>query len=435
MQVQTYPFKHVHQYFLDSACEVEEIDYCTALTLQLYGDRAKIGAIMDRPWAPGPEDHVTTLNGRVISLPPWSYRVQKCNELVALADRILAKLPPPIAGSLLYHAVEELPRRVRRLAEDLACWAMEDETRGGSMLPFRHRWREKNGVPFKRITRKLHSPAWIRRYVKRNDSAHGLRLHVRHTLARLAIVPIGFVVDNGGHELFEETMEQHARARRDGVDLGEETESRLQRENDELVRAFTADDQGNRLKGKALKRLKRKRRKVVRRSAMVAAAMLGASVVSAFARGEPVILDGREVSLLVHRRGRLDQRGHGALRVGVISKDRKALAELCVYLDNTPTLDQLVGFAAYANSGNEREIIEAGNITRVYPGAEDVPLIAERLMRARDEMHQRAFSILDPHHLDFTRARNRAYYGETWRLWCETLATFAGGQALAKVMR
>lgn len=75
----------------------------------------------------------------------------------------------------------------------------------------------------------------------------------------------------------------------------------------------------------------------------------------------------------LHRR--TDNPGHGApFSVHLLTKEDVHIAQLCVYLDNTPVLDQLLAMTLFVESGQEKILLEKANWFGISDDVEDVLL-------------------------------------------------------------
>jgi hypothetical protein len=129
---------------------------------------------------------------------------------------------------------------------------------------------------------------------------------------------------------------------------------------------------------------------------------------------------------MLRKRGRLAARGHGCLSVAVADRNGTTLADLCTYIDGTPTLDQLCGFALWMRAGEERAVMETANITKLADGAAEHPLIAHhyavrRAARAEtpDPVGRAIRSYLTH---DQKMARAATYWDRTREHWIAALS-------------
>lgn len=397
--VRAAPLRPEIEYFLDSAQEVAELDACSAMTLRLYGTDAVIAPIISG------------------DLRHYKKRRPQCLRLAEVADEILADLPVRRRAGLVGLGLKFMATEIVSLAEVLSAWAIDDEVDGGAMKPFRLRVRSKNGVPFKRTSRRLMSPKFIRRSAKSNiDSAVHLRALTAVLVARARALPPGVEWRDPG--ISAEWQRQVAAA----------------------ARRYYGDPP----------LLKHSDRKVILRSLKTATAVLGEESVRAFVRGEEIRLIGRDTILAIRKRRLLSDRGDGCLSVGMMDRNGASLANLCTFIENTPTLDQLTGFALLMRAGEERDILDKANLISTTAAGDDHPLIQQR-RRARQENMAAAMANLqgiDPEmayrivvvmgarprrrfirQLSYEdwRARNDAYWRATQGLWTEALVCIVIG--------
>ena len=405
MEPRTTQFADRTQYFFDGAQEASELDTGSALTLELYGDEEKITALID---ADGP-----LVSGIIKG--HFKNRREKCRQLAAMADDILPHLPEMRRAGIASAGLKYVSHEVYDLAETMSWWTIEDEIDGGCMEPCRRRPRCRNGVTNKLTARRLLSPKFIRRYVKVNAPEHAKHLVDLHNIVlRRAI----------------QTQPCH---------------------DPELIRLYRAQlaavaPRHDRMMAEAFPRLSRPtpkdQRKVIRRSFDVAVSLLGETTVRSFLRGETIKLLGNETMLMLRKRGRLDARGHGCLSVVIADREGTTLADLCTYIEDTPTLDQLCGFALWMNAGEERKIMETANITKLADGGRDHPVIQHhyeqrRLQQAQlmeDDDEHAVYDLITgrvKHRFALTheQKRDRAsqYWDKTKGEWLEAMMVFVIG--------
>jgi hypothetical protein len=251
----------------------------------------------------------------------------------------------------------------------MSYWTIEDEIDGGCMEPYWNHPRSRSGVTNKSTERRLLSPKFIRRYVKLNAAEHA-----SHLMALNQIV----------------------------IRRAQETTPAKDPELMALYRAQlnAARPRHDRMIAAAFPHLHKPmevphdQRKVIKRSMAIATSLLGADTVKSFLRGEQIRLMGTDTMLVLRKRGSLLARGHGALSIAIADREGTTLADLCTYIENTPTLDQLCGFALWMNAGDERKIMETANITKLAEGAKDHPIIAHHYEQRRTEMA----AIPEPQH-------------------------------------
>jgi hypothetical protein len=116
----------------------------------------------------------------------------------------------------------------------------------------------------------------------------------------------------------------------------------------------------------------------------------------------------------------------------VLDKERTKLADLCFFIENTPAIDQLTGIALAVRAGEERDILDTANLTKVAPAGVGHELLGSRSRLVEDlPIHRvpRAAlinGVIRPTNhipIDVRRARNTAYWAETKDIWINTLGT------------
>lgn len=322
-QLRATPLAPVVEYFLDSAVEATELDGCSAMTLRLYGEDRELLPIVDQRFG------------------GYKERLRHNMQLVDKADVILAWLPLQRRAGLIHLGMRWVAYEIEQFAETFANWAMSDEIEGGCLLNFRVRQRQKNGITFKRTLRRLYSPRFIRRYVHQH-------LQEADHMKGLADVVIRRAAGLGCPAL----------------------------EDPEIRMAYRAQAQPRaQLKIEENLRRRRSERKMILRSWRQAMAICGRDTVAAFVRGEEVRLIGAESILAVRKRSDLGGTGLGCLSIALLSREGVCLADLCTFIEKTPTLDQLSGFALWMKAGEDRSVLQSANIIRVEDGQQDHPIM------------------------------------------------------------
>lgn len=355
MQPRATQFRDRVQYFFDCAQEGWELDAGSALTLELYGDEQAISQIIDAPGAMEPI--------------PSHYRNRQhtCLRLAAMADDILPHLPEERRAGITQAGLRYVAHAIADLAETMSCWTIEDEIDGGCMEPFRDRPRSRNGITNKKTVRRLMAPKFIRRYVKNNAPEHADHLvNLHRVVARRA----QHIIPKHDPELMRLYRAQIAAAA--------PRYDRMMQEAFPHLRKLSAPSRDN--------------RKIIKRSLNIATSLLGEDTVRSFLRGEQIRLIGTDTMLLLRKRGSLAARGHGCLSIAIADREGTTLADLCTYIENTPTLDQLCGFALWMNAGEERKIMETANITKLADGSREHPIIAHHY----EYRHQQMIADLGP---------------------------------------
>lgn len=400
------------EYFLDCARQAGEMDACTEMAVRLYGDDAVFVPLIGRP---------------VRRMPTWRQRAALILELGDMADRIIEPLPPARRAGLAQVGLRSVVDEMLMLAETFSNWAINDEVEGGNLLNFRDRPRARKGVTFKNTDRRLRSPRFIRRYVKQHaDEADHLQalsaMCVRRARAWGAVRDGSMIEDLQFQLRHKQQLNIFADRKREKAD-----------------------------------------RRVILRSLKQATAIVGPEPVRAFLRGEEVRLVGREAILAVRKRAGLADRGVGCLSVGLLSRDGTTLADLCTYVEDTPTLDQLSAFALWMISGEERAVLETANVTSISEVGRGHPLvrvakepplragataqqIAAYLLQLGDITEAQANRIAEvmtsdrkPHVRQLTheqqRARNEAYWEETKGHWIEAMVVLVIGYKNLKLFK
>lgn len=379
------------QYFFDCAQEAWDIDYGSAMALELYGDEAAIERVIETPGPFDPSSH-------------YRNRRATCLRLVAMADDIIARLPLERRAGLAHNSLHYVVHGIRELSETMSYWTVEDEIDGGCMEPFRDRPRSVAGVTNKRTARRLLSPKFIRRYVKKHAMTEADHLR---DLSAVAIRRAAQTSPKNDPVLTEIRRAQIAAAQ--------------PRYDRMMAQAFPN------ILNRNARSVPRDQRKIIKRSLNVATSLLGIDTVKAFLRGDEIRLIGSEGVLILRKRGGLASRGHGCLSVALASIDGTTLADLCTYIDATPTLDQLCGFALWMRAGEDRSIMETANITKLTDGAMEHPLVAHHYATRRlatDDPRATAHDLITGRvvrtfHLscDQKMERARAYWERTKGHW------------------
>lgn len=361
---------HDLQYCLDSASQCCGITAAAEIAIRLYGEADRL----DRIWNEGKD----VGGGR-----KWrSSLLERELAVERYGAEIIGQLPGPRRTALVERGLLSLTHDVISKTEWLADTHYEDMTKGGALRAWLRVPRvRRDMLPTPKVARRLRSRAAIKRYVL----AEGDELPKQRKLFKIlcAIPPGGPATDEDRDAIFRDLgdqMEGHARAARQAAETAAWFETL-----DVSDQSRLADHVIVRLKPGIREKIRNERkqqRRAVKRASMLAAAVLGASTVSAFARGEQVMLTGPEVSLSAKLTGSIAESGHGALSIGVHEPDGTKLAGVCVYQE-APALDQLVSLAMHINSGNLEDILSVGNLYAIEPAADAHPLIAAHRRGAR----------------------------------------------------
>mgnify|MGYP000252198734 CR=1 FL=1 len=380
------------QYFIDGACEEHELLGCHHVALTLYGDRARLAEIVAGTVARiEPEDVIARAAVVDAGRTPRNWRAGRLSIALALAEEAASLIRRcPFADQVGFAALGygHLRLVVRDHAEFFASWRFEDATTGGAAKPFLKHWRlDRQMRPTPAVRRHLASPKAIRRYVKHNQEWR----HVRALYETIADLPLPCDVSAG--ERLIEALKQRANEQR----------SRMYAD---LVRRAPRSDP------KIVRKIQAASRKVTKRAAVMAAALLGASTVSAFARGEPVIIPAKDIAFRVVAAGSMDHLGHGALHVDLQTLEGQRLSGLCVYFDKTPALDQLSAIALHAAAGEEATVIRAGNLYAVEAAAAEHPALAGRATPIAAQVPE---IMSDRARIEMAKAEHLALHGAIYR--------------------
>lgn len=345
-------------YFLDAAVEHGELDGLTHATLNLLGDRKTVMDIVDNDHPPKVRDGSCApylrIRGRGLAV-----RQGICYSLNSYARAIVAGLDRPYQRAFVAQSLIEEKLRSRELAEILASWNYEDSTVGGALESYRKgkdvRLRA-DGSPTPKVHRRLCSPSAIRRYVMA-DPAQSLRHHA-NLAAGISTLP--WPDHPAEAKLLESLFETQEEARKIRRDLAmREFISKLDRD-------------------KPSRRVRRESRKRLVRSAMMSDRLLGREPTRAFLRGEAVTVPATSDMVFQIKSERIGGLGAGAVKVSLAASKGDRLANLCLYFDQTPPLDQLVAIALHAEAGNADELVRTGNLYGVTEAGASHPALKER---------------------------------------------------------
>ncbi len=340
------------QHVLDNMIENDHLDDGTYAVIKLYAPHRQVMDLVDET----PQRRATYVTPLGLAL-------------MAIADDILQRLPHEIAGGYAFASAKWLQERCDRISEVICNWAHEDETTGGAMKAFRDRPRLlMSGHPSPRTARRLHAPGFIDRQVKRTPEVAELRQIANIILDRVARIPVAYRIDTM-HDQMVAFAEQREDARRAALAAFGAAEI-----------AAPTGRSSSPLRTAAARKRQRRERQIIKRATKTATQFLEPADVSAFARGEAVRLAGREVDLMVSAGGRLGREGHSGVEVTCVEHTSgERLADLCVYIKDTPALDQLTGFALLMGAGDEKEILRTANVIRVHAAGKEHPLLKERI--------------------------------------------------------
>ena len=396
---------HETEYWLDQAVEFGDMDAGTRMLLIIFGDRKRIESILEGREAWTFPDALYNRVETHARFERFKMRRLRLNEqLIAHAEELLAQLEPIYRIGSHLTAMNGLLTSLRSTASYYAESAMVDSLEGGNQAAFnpnKYNWREqqtRDMAPTKRVSRRLHAPAFVKRYVEAQEES----LHMRklwHTLMRRGIPPYRTEEAQAAQAIFDDAYELHR--------------TRVTAAQDRALASFIGE-----LRAPEPHRIQKQKRKSAKRAALFAAGLLGASTISAFASGKPVHIEGQSMVFEVRKRASIHRIGHAALDIAVLDKSRTKLADLCFYIQGSPTIDQLSGIALSVQAGEEREVLATANITRVTPAGVCHELLGERTKPAIYALTGRA----EPDTL--RRMRNDRYWAETRSVWIDTLGVY-----------
>lgn len=408
------------QYCLDCASQCCGITEAAEIAIRLYGEASRL----DEIW-----------NGEPQTKRWASDRINRELEVERYGAEIIAQLPGPRRMALMERGILSLVHDVITKTEWLSDCHYEDMTKGGCFRPFLHPPRlERNMLPTPKVARRLRSREAIKRYVVAEfDEAW----KQREMLKIITSIPLdGSATDQDRDAVFRDLngqMDSHARAARMAAESAAWAARFAENPTEQIDRVLVTLKPEVRDK---IRKERKLRRHAVKRAAMLAAAVLGTSTVSAFARGEPVMLSGPDVSISARLSGSIAQSGHGALAIGVHQPDGTKLAGVCVYQD-APALDQLVSLAMHVRSGSVEDILTTGNLYAIEPAGDAHPVIAahrgarEQIIpdEGRALLHriQREGIRVDGEAFD---AGKQAYIKEMGPVYEEIIATMIFGKAV-----
>ncbi len=112
--------------------------------------------------------------------------------------------------------------------------------------------------------------------------------------------------------------------------------------------------------------------------------MLGRGQVMTLTRGEPVFLTGAYFEWRFYITN-FYRAGHGGLNITLRDKAGNSLADLCLYFEDTPVIEQVAAIAMHLACGEEQELLTTGNVSNVTSAGAIHPLIAERMKKRSDD--------------------------------------------------
>lgn len=374
-------------YHIDCALENREIDAATSIILNLYGDTQKI-------------DHIINGNGKDKD---YSYenRISVARQLILYANTIFKKLPQERQGHIVHMDSNSLIYGLFNMCQFLSSCAIHDACEGGALKDFKPN-KDSYCEPTKKISRRIHSPSFIRLYVKRaGKETEYERINVREHLKKRHLVPHKFIVD--GEELIHEDFNTQRNTQRNLM----------------LLRLGERDWVDTIPKGHI-----KKKRKAILKSMNLLSNSVGKDEVKKFISGKPIIIKGRIASFELTKSTTLYAEDHGALRVSLYDKEGHNLTDLCVFIKGTPLLDQVLALKLWVDSGNEQEIINRSNVFNIKECGIDHPLLIDKSKTRFDfERNTDAFDRMTKI-MERRRIRDEAYWYKTKNIWLEAAGDY-----------
>jgi hypothetical protein len=428
------------QYGIDCMLDESLIDGGTALLLDLYGDRPTIDAIVDnKPIEGEGEEFLANLRESNLRI------VRDALRLASYASTLAEQISDDKRAAIVSCGLANMQQIIHSDGEFLSSWAICDLVEGGCNEAYNDPPRCKIGDvwPFAKDKRRLYSPAWIRRYVKRCD--HTIPRH--RTLANIILSRASGLDPariGGGIGIMRDIHNEATRRRRIRMD------EQIARWNEDGQATEWRDDDGPviRIKKSYLKELRRRQRqhkKILKRALPLAASVLGADRAKAFINGEPLLIEGQRLDFKVEKNFKAASAGHGALTLSVLDKSGADLAGLCFYFEGTPAIDQVTALALHAQAGEEETILEAANITHsttamlTHPAfeAKRVKRVDEvaTLIHPRGRRWPRGLMLAGFDFREVARARDATYWQETQHHWLDAIGVQVMGVKGVKLMR
>lgn len=283
----------------------------------------------------------------------WETTAAMCTDVEAYGQFLISQIDDPaLKAACLGSTTTSFLRALSDYAEYVCGQAFEDELWGGSMVHAHAHRLDRRGRLWKRTARAMRSDAYVKRAVRYHHTEEGFKLLMRQR----AIIgdPLPPATDAGFRLLHLTLSEQRQRS-------NERSRAYL-REHAPQIR-------------KEARRARRQDRRAIIRAATIASAILGATTVSAFARGEPVLLPADDIVFEISLGGEIGRTGHSALDVVLKDNANVFLAKMCIYQNDLPALDQLASLALHVQSGGVADVLAAGNLFNASPSAFTHPML------------------------------------------------------------
>ncbi|MBY0561481.1 hypothetical protein [Hyphomicrobium sp.] len=404
------------QYILDCSLEETELDMGSHITLSIFGNRTRLKAIVDTDYG----------NAGV-------YRGQRKPLMAALidyADELIAQLKPEWQGALIYASMTAFQHQLKGFAVYFATTAISDALEGGSRKSWKRFRRGQtkvsrdpligNSPMTAKIRRRLYSPAFIRRTAKRHEEIGQLRNLWQRIARRCPLVPSELIVER--YDLFDKAMDEQRLAYRSLVGRA--------------IQQINTDLRGpSRTARHVQRQLERRRRRVLKKTIRLAESVLETDEVRAFVKGEPVTISGPNVRFVIRNKRDPLWLGHGGLEVHAENHHQEKLADMCVYIDETPALEQCALLKMYMGDGEgEFEILKTANLSNITTIGYKHPEIEKRYREIASAIPDdliAGVTALDNAIWEYRRARNQAYFDDTQHIWREAVEVAVYGRAIS----
>lgn len=387
------PLPHDIQYILDEALEQDDLNGFDHLVLTLFADRQQLEYIISAPRPSGWKNGTAPM----------------CLVLDELAHNTADNLPIEEQTALIAASLLREKPRLESLAWCHADWNYTDSTEGGALKPFKRRARvDSRDRPIGQIKRRLRDQRSINRFVAGVDCES--TFHAEKLALPLRQRRVWPDHPSQADQLEQYFAEQH---RRYNAARERATAQYMSQSHKQPVRQRKREQQSL--------------RKAVIRSAEAASAVIGRGNVMTLARGEPVFITGQEVTFRLAIR-QLHQLGHGALDIHLCDKTGiNRLADVCLYFDDTPALEQVAAIAMHIEAGEELELVKTGNLSNISPAGAMHPVVGERLKQRRAAAEDLANMIAQNSqlhrqaHSDMRRILRSEYADKSTPLYLEPL--------------
>lgn len=116
-------------------------------------------------------------------------------------------------------------------------------------------------------------------------------------------------------------------------------------------------------------RLEQRKRKVARRGIALLSSLTSYETARMFIGGNVVEIHGREYVFRLKKNHGATSLGQAGLEIVLADHAGAVLANLCLYFEDTPAIDQVAAIAMHVAAGEEHDLIKTGNLYRVQEAA------------------------------------------------------------------